>query len=263
MLQHTIDVYNGVLVSSKTLPDDELLFGRELETSLKQWSYEGRKGVWLRVPAEKASFISVAIAFGFEMHQCNAKVLILTKWLPTSANKLPRAPFTSIGVSGFVLNSNHEVLAVKEKTGPGALINWKTPGGMMDPGEYVHEAAVREVFEETGIRTEFVSVLSMRHMPDARMGNGDIYITCLLKALSVNITIQEDEIADAKWIKMDDFLAQTHYKGVYKKILQVAAEAAVGNYNGWTAEKLPVGFRIGDNFLYHGLPHGPLGSAKL
>jgi len=71
----------------------------------------------------------------------------------------------------------------------------------MDPGEYVHEAAIREVFEETGIKCEFVSMLSARHMPEARMGNGDIYFTCLLKPLTTEIKIQEEEIAAAKWMK--------------------------------------------------------------
>lgn len=62
MLEHKIDTYNGVIISSKSLPDDELLFGRELETSLKQWIHEGRKGIWLRIPAEKASLIPIAIS---------------------------------------------------------------------------------------------------------------------------------------------------------------------------------------------------------
>jgi hypothetical protein len=34
------------------------------------------------------------------------------------------------------------------------------------------------------------------------MGNGDIYVTCLLKALSTEIKIQEDEIAAAKWMNV-------------------------------------------------------------
>jgi len=102
----------------------------------------------------------------------------------------------------------------------------------------------------------------MRHMPDARMGNGDLYVTCLLKALTNEITIQEDEIAAAQWMKIEEFLEKTQYKGIYKKILLVAGEAAKGRYKGWIAESLPIGFRPGNNYLYHGAPTGALG-AKL
>jgi len=31
VLQYTTDAYNGVLISSKALPEDEINFGRELE----------------------------------------------------------------------------------------------------------------------------------------------------------------------------------------------------------------------------------------
>ncbi len=33
----------------------------------------------------------------------------------------------------------------------------------MDPGEYLSEAAVREVKEETGVDTEFVAVAAFRY----------------------------------------------------------------------------------------------------
>lgn len=58
------------------------------------------------------------------------------------------------------MNNQDEVLLVKDKH-KGAM--WKFPGGLADIGEGIAEAAVREVWEETGVMTEFRSVLSMRH----------------------------------------------------------------------------------------------------
>ena len=55
------------------------------------------------------------------------------------------------------MNDKREVLLVKDKH-KGAL--WKFPGGLSDHGEGIGEAAVREVWEETGVETEFRSVLS-------------------------------------------------------------------------------------------------------
>ena len=75
-------------------------------------------------------------------------------------------------------------------------------GGALDVGEYIHEAAIREVLEETGIQCEFETLLSARHMPDYRPGVGDIYIICKLKPLTSEIKMQEDEIADCKWMNV-------------------------------------------------------------
>jgi ADP-ribose pyrophosphatase YjhB (NUDIX family) len=114
-------------------------------------------------------------------------------------------------VGGFVVNERGELLVVQELSGPAAKSLWKLPGlfrpscspssgGAVDSGEYIHEAAVREVFEETGVKTTFVSLVAMRQMTQARHGRTDLYFVCLLKPLSNDIKIQEDEIAAAKWI---------------------------------------------------------------
>lgn len=44
------------------------------------------------------------------------------------------------------------------------------PGGAADPGEELHDAAKREVFEETGIRTEVVSLLCFRTAHEFQFG---------------------------------------------------------------------------------------------
>lgn len=64
------------------------------------------------------------------------------------------------------MNDNQEVLLVKDRH-EGAM--WKFPGGLADLGEGIGEAAVREVWEETGVETEFRSVLSMRHQHEVCM----------------------------------------------------------------------------------------------
>ena len=51
-------------------------------------------------------------------------------------------------------------MAIQETkpVGPGL---WKLPGGLVDPGESIQEAAIREVWEETGVKTKFKSVLAL------------------------------------------------------------------------------------------------------
>ncbi|MFI5202821.1 MAG: NUDIX domain-containing protein [Candidatus Kapaibacterium sp.] len=62
---------------------------------------------------------------------------------------------------GIVLNSRGEMLFVKHKDSlpadpnqPDRLEYWVPPGGGLEDGETYEEAAVREVFEETGLRVE-------------------------------------------------------------------------------------------------------------
>lgn len=64
---------------------------------------------------------------------------------------------------------------------------WKLPGGMVDLGESIKQAAVREVFEETGINGTFIGVNGFKELTDFRHAKGDMYFTCLMKATNDQI----------------------------------------------------------------------------
>ncbi len=53
-------------------------------------------------------------------------------------------------VTGLVRRGD-ELLMVRQ-AGPGEEPFWSVPGGRVEPGEFVTEALVRELFEETGLR---------------------------------------------------------------------------------------------------------------
>lgn len=69
-------------------------------------------------------------------------------------------------------------------------------------GENLWQTAIRETFEETGIRTEFVSLLTFRHMHDYKWGIDDMFFACLLRPLNLDIKINPDEIAAGKWVNV-------------------------------------------------------------
>jgi 8-oxo-dGTP pyrophosphatase MutT (NUDIX family) len=124
----------------------------------------------------------------------------------------------------------------------------------VDPKEDLHKAAIREVFEETGIKTEFVGILSARQSHVARFGKSDLYVTCLLKPLTNQITIQEEEIEAAKWMPLDALFELEYYKGthLYQKILEIGRDAHDGKVPIWEGTELPLRFAKGSNILYHG-----------
>src|SRR5262245_61021061 len=106
---------------------------------MSDWRAKGIRGVWLKVPIEKAALISVAaehgarcfgssfsaflisllrrtlsefltdcciFATGFTFHHALGKTAMLTAWLQNEKNLIPRYPFTSLGVGCIVINKN-------------------------------------------------------------------------------------------------------------------------------------------------------------
>lgn len=63
----------------------------------------------------------------------------------------PKAQFCN--TASGVLIVNKRVLLLKHKK----LGTWLTPGGHVEKGEFLHEAAEREFFEETGLRVKAIS----------------------------------------------------------------------------------------------------------
>lgn len=84
-----------------------------------------------------------------------------THFLP-ERHKIPQH-FTA---SGVVIARAHILLVHHKRIGA-----WLPPGGHIDPGELPHEAAAREVLEETGVEVDVLSEL----LPDT--GNADAFFT--------------------------------------------------------------------------------------
>lgn len=57
-----------------------------------------------------------------------------------------------------------------------------------------------QVLEETNVRTEFESLVTVRHSLEAVFGCSDLYFVVRLKPLSEEITKQDVEIDNAKWM---------------------------------------------------------------
>lgn len=86
---------------------------------------------------------------------------MLTQWFVILFNiyEFKSKSSLKVGVGALVINDKNQVLAVSERN---ALIpgSWKLPGGYCEMKEDLVDAAIREVQEETNIKTRFESVIS-------------------------------------------------------------------------------------------------------
>lgn len=131
---------------------------------------------------------------------------MMYKWLPeTEPSAIPPYSHTMVGVGALVINDKNQVLVVSEKN---ALIkeSWKLPGGYLEMNENLVDAAIREVMEETNIKTRFESVISLRHAHKAAFGCSDLYIVMKLIPETEEIIKCEREIAKCEWMDVDVYL---------------------------------------------------------
>ena len=106
-----------------------------------------------------------------------------------------------IVVQIMTINSNGEILLtqrVPEKTSGG---RWECSGGCAISGETSRTAAVRELFEETGIRTSADEIeLEWSITTDSMLR--DFYIVNKNVALE-SIRLQAAEVCAAKWVSLE------------------------------------------------------------
>jgi 8-oxo-dGTP diphosphatase len=64
-----------------------------------------------------------------------------------------------VGVGAIIFDENRVALVRRGR--PPALGQWSLPGGMIEVGETMEEAIVREVEEEVGLRVEVIQLISV------------------------------------------------------------------------------------------------------
>jgi Nudix hydrolase domain len=173
--------------------DTTLSFEERLRQQLQIWKDEGIiRGVWIHIPPHLAVHVPTCMANGFQFHtvstssistsnaieESNANpttsnVLILSQWLPRSPSRLPIGPTHQLGVGCLLwhpqdaptLGANRRLLVVQERSGPADI----------------HQAAIRELYEETGLVGTFDGLLLVRQAHPNMMTTTDRVATTTTK----------------------------------------------------------------------------------
>lgn len=277
------DHYNGITVLlDQVNAMSSTDFSSALKASLSAWKTQGRKGIWLHVPASQADKIAAAVEAGFRFHlvQHQQNTLVLSVWLPslddpTTVSRLPVGPTHQVGVGCLVFHphDSSQMLVVQEKTGPAAAWGlWKMPTGLTDPGEDIHAAAERELKEETGIDADCQGILQFRQAHPTQLAvqsrdqkrvyrtNSDIFFVCVLKfknEADLRLDACPEEIAAIRWMSVDEYCGQERWQSspVYQEMNRVIKDAQKSQM--MQPYTLELGFGRGTNALYHGLQHPP------
>jgi 8-oxo-dGTP diphosphatase len=97
--------------------------------------------------------------------------------------------------------------------------HWVLPKGIIEPGEVAVEGAVREVWEETGLRAAAVQQLDSSRYVYQREGRRIFKVVdwWLMRSLGGEIgAIDESmrvEVSDAQWLPLDEAPAKLAYQG--------------------------------------------------
>lgn len=248
----TNDRFNGVIIDSHAEVENNVDFETKLNKSLAFWEETKKRGIWFKVHTEDSKWIPILIEKGFNFHHAKSGFVMLIKWLPKdeSAN-IPVYAHTLMGVGGLVVSEDKQVLVVSDRFAmiPGS---WKLPGGYVEPREDLVDAAKREVREETGIETEFDTVVSLRHAHGGGFGCSDLYVVIALKPKSYDIVKCEREIAKARWMPISEYLQCPQVHETNRKFLQ---EYLMYKENGiklnWEKKQHEILKRIYDLYSIH------------
>ena len=95
-----------------------------------------------------------------------------------------------------------EILLVKQKKGEQV---WSLPGGVVEAGESVHQAAVREVREETGFAVLIQRLVGLYSKPSEE----SVAVTFEATIIGGDLRPNREEIAECKYFALDDLPQHT------------------------------------------------------
>ena len=120
--------------------------------------------------------------------------------------EFPEAPLVGVGV--IIIEGDHVVLV--KRAHPPLQAEWSIPGGVLEVGELVREAAVREAREETGLIVEAGELLGVydRILRDAstRVQYHYVLIDFLCRRVAGDLAAASDA-AEVRWFTREELPA--------------------------------------------------------
>jgi 8-oxo-dGTP diphosphatase len=113
-----------------------------------------------------------------------------------------------------------KVLLVRRARSPGKGF-YSLPGGRVEFGESLHQAILREVDEETGLKIDIVGLAGWREVLPSAGGGGHYVIMSFAAHWRANEPVLNDEHDDFKWLA-PDALGDLKLTGGLPEVLEAA-----------------------------------------
>jgi ADP-ribose pyrophosphatase len=131
------------------------------------------------------------------------------------------APSEVHSVAIIAVNGEGEVLVQREYSHPPNKIMWQLPGGSMNPGESIEEAALRELAEESGFSARKTDVLGYYFVHN-RLSDKKQHVVLCTGLYEHKLREDFDEFIATHWIRRAE-LVRNIGAGEYDNINLLAA----------------------------------------
>lgn len=107
--------------------------------------------------------------------------------------------------SALIVKKNKEILLIKSHKWSGGI--YLLPGGHVEPGETVMEAAQREGEEETGLKLKPLYCVNVGELINSPLFNRSAHLVWfhyVCKALTEEVKLDDKELSEFIWIKPEE-----------------------------------------------------------
>lgn len=142
-----------------------------------------------------------------------------------------RYPRYAIVAVGAVLLANNRILLVKRKFPPGAG-KWSIPGGVVEAGERLDEAARRELEEETGLRAKPLGLIWLLNNivrdAEGRVLFHYVILDILFDPASVEGELRPGgDVEDVAWFSYDEVFSRDDVSRTVKKLVESLTKGSI------------------------------------
>jgi 8-oxo-dGTP pyrophosphatase MutT (NUDIX family) len=134
-----------------------------------------------------------------------------------------------VSAGGFVVSKTDSTLvALMARFNRGGKLEWCIPKGHLEPEETTEQAALREVFEETGLTaeiTDYLGDVSYTFNQKGKNVSKTVHVY-LMNQVSGELTMDHDpnhEASELAWVKLSELINRLSHVNE-KRIAQVALE---------------------------------------
>jgi 8-oxo-dGTP pyrophosphatase MutT (NUDIX family) len=140
-----------------------------------------------------------------------------------------RDSVVEISAGGFVVSkTDSSLVALMARFNRGGKLEWCIPKGHLETDETKEQAALREVFEETGLKaeiTDYLGEVSYTFNQKGKTVSKTVHVF-LMNQTGGELTMEHDpnhEASELAWVKLSELITKLSH-GSEKRIAQVALE---------------------------------------